>query len=173
MDYRLTPNNINNYQDLQIRKGISADSYYNLKILYKNNRVKLFKNKAKIYFGENKENLQKDINLLEFYNLFNPLKDKELKSIFELINNDENIKLIFEDLCQYWMLNKDEEKTYLKQNKYPLKEFTRCLKVLETLGLVVQVYVSDTGSSVVDLYERYMPNIKYLKFIKFKENQNV
>ena len=173
MDYRLTPNNINNYQDLQIRKGISADSYYNLKILYKNNRVKLFKNKAKIYFGENKENLQKDINLQEFYNLFNPLKDKELKSIFELINNDENIKLIFEDLCQYWMLNKDEEKTYLKQNKYPLKEFTRCLKVLETLGLVVQVYVSDTGSSVVDLYERYMPNIKYLKSRKFKEDQDV
>ena len=54
-----------------------------------------------------------------------------------------------------------------------IKEFTRCLKVLETLGLVVQVYVSDTSSSVVDLYERYMPNIKYLKFIKFKENQNV
>ena len=169
----LTEDNIESWFDFQIRDNVMSENFTNLKTLFAGKRVKLLKNKAKIYFGENKENLQKDINWLEFYNLFNPLKDKDLKCIFELINNDENIKLIFENLCQYWMLNKDEEKTYLKQNKYPLKEFTRCLKVLETLGLVVQVYVSDTSSSVVDLYERYMPNIKYLKFIKFKENQNV
>ena len=114
---------------------------------------------------------------MEFYNLFDPLKDKDLKCIFELTNNDKNIKLIFENLCQYWMLDQNEDNTLLKQKEFPIKEFTRCLKVLENLGLVIfakrKVYTSEHEHSEIDLYKRFIPNIKYIDAIRIEEAQNV
>ena len=173
----LTEDNIESWFDFQIRDNVTPEKFTNLKILFESRRVKLLKNKVKIYFGENKENLQKDINWMEFYNLFDPLKDKDLKCIFELTNNDKNIKLIFENLCQYWMLDQNEDNTLLKQKEFPIKEFTRCLKVLENLGLVIfdkrKVYTSEHEHSEIDLYKRFIPNIKYIDAIRIEEAQNV
>lgn len=173
----LTEDNIESWFDFQIRDNVLSENFTNLKILFANQRLILLKNKVKIYFGENKDNLQKDINWMEFYNLFDPLKDKDLKCIFELTNNDKNIKLIFENLCQYWMLDKNEDNTLLKQKEFPIKEFTRCLKVLESLGLVIfdkrKVYTSEEEHSEIDLYKRFIPNIKYIDAIRFEETQNV
>lgn len=173
----LTEDNVESWFDFQIRDNVLPENFTNLKILFESKRVELLKNKVKIYFGENKENLQKDINWMEFYNLFDPLKDKELKCIFELTNNDENIKLIFENLCQYWMLDQNEDNTLLKQKEFSIKEFTRCLRVLENLGLVIfdkrKIYTSEQGHSEIDLYKRFIPNIKYINAIKFEESQNV
>lgn len=173
----LTEDNIESWFDFQIRDNVLSENFTNLKILFESRRVILLKNKVKIYFGENKDNLQKDINWMEFYNLFDPLKDKDLKCIFELTNNDKNIKLIFENLCHYWMLDKNEDNTLLKQKEFPIKEFTRCLKVLESLGLVIfdkrKVYTSEEEHSEIDLYKRFIPNIKYIDAIRFEETQNV
>lgn len=173
----LTEDNIESWFDFQIRDNVLSENFTNLKILFANQRLILLKNKVKIYFGENKDNLQKDINWMEFYNLFDLLKDKDLKCIFELTNNDTNIKLIFENLCQYWMLDKNEDNTLLKQKEFPIKEFTRCLKVLESLGLVIfdkrKVYTSEEEHSEIDLYKRFIPNIKYIDAIRFEETQNV
>ena len=175
--YQLNSNNINNYQDFQIRENINADSYANLKILYKDGRVKLIKNKEKIYFGED-ENLKiKKFDLNEFYKSFDPLQDSKVSKILAMVTTDNNIKLIFEDLCKYYMLDQNEDKTLLKRKVLPIKEFTRSLKVLENLGLVIfdkrKVAISDQGHSDVDLYNRYIPNIKYVNAIKFEESQNV
>ena len=94
-----------------------------------------------------------------------------------MLQNDNNVKTIFEDLCRYWMLDQNEDNTLLKQKEFPIKEFTRCLKVLENLGLVIfdkrKVYTSEQGYSEVDLYKRFIPNIKYINTIKFEESQNV
>ena len=57
----LTEDNIESWFDFQIRDNVTPEKFTNLKILFESRRVKLLKNKVKIYFGENKENLQKDI----------------------------------------------------------------------------------------------------------------
>lgn len=175
--YQLNSNNINDYQDFKIRENINADSYANLKILYKDGRVKLIKNQAKIYFGED-ENLKiEKIDLNEFYKSFDPLQDSKVSKILAMVTTDNNIKFIFEDLCKYYMLDQNEDKTLLKRKVLPIKEFTRSLKVLENLGLIIfdkrKVAISDQGHSDVDLYNRYIPNIKYVNAIKFEESQNV
>lgn len=177
MGYHLTPVNINDYQDFQIRENISADSYFNLKILYEDGRVKLLKTKAKIFFGNNEKLKFTNMDLNEFYKAFDPTNDIEIKNIMQMLQNDNNVKTIFEDLCRYWMLDQNEDNTLLKQKEFPIKEFTRCLKVLENLGLVIfdkrKVYTSEQGYSEVDLYKRFIPNIKYINTIKFEESQNV
>ena len=177
MGYQLTPVNINDYQDFQIRENISADSYFNLKILYEDGRVKLLKTKAKIFFGNNEKLKFTNMDLNEFYKAFDPTNDIEIKNIMQMLQNDNNVKTIFEDLCRYWMLDQNEDNTLLKQKEFPIKEFTRCLKVLENLGLVIfdkrKVYTSEQGYSEVDLYKRFIPNIKYINTIKFEESQNV
>ena len=177
MGYQLDSNNINDYQDFQIRENINADSYTNLKFLYKDGRVKVLKNKVKIYFGED-ENLKiKKIDFNEFYKSFEPLQDSKVSKILAMVTTDNNIKLIFEDLCKYHMLDQNEDKTLLKRKVLPIKEFTRSLKVLENIGLIIfdkrKVAISDQGHSDVDLYNRYIPNIKYVNAIKFEESQNV
>lgn len=172
--YQLNLNNINDYHDFQIRENINADSYTNLKILYNDGRVKLLKNKAKIYFG-NDENLKiQKIDLNEFYKAFDPIQDANINKILAMVANDNNIKLIFEDLCKYYMLDQNEDETLLKKKAFPKKEFTRSLKVLENLGLVIydkrKIIVSEQGYSEIDLYRRFIPNIKYIYAIKFKES---
>ena len=175
--YQLTQDNINDYHDFQIRENINADSYFNLKVLYKDGRVKLLKNKAKIYFGKDEKLKIKKIDLNEFYKSFEPLQDPNVSKILDMVTADNNIRLVFEDLCKYYMLDQNEDDTLLKQKKFPIKEFTRCLKVLENLGLIIfdkrKVLTSEQGHSDVDLYRRSFPNIKYLNAIKFEESQNV
>ena len=175
--YQLNSSNINDYHDFQIRENINADSYNNLKILYKDGRVKLLKNKAKIYFDKNEKLKIKKIDLSEFYKSFEPLQAPNVSKILDMVAADNNIRLVFEDLCKYYMLDQNEDDTLLKQKKFPIKEFTRCLKVLENLGLIIfdkrKVLTSEQGHSDVDLYRRSFPNIKYLNAIKFEESQNV
>lgn len=177
MGYRLDTKNIDAYQDFQIRENINADSYKNLKILYKDGRASLLKTKAKIYFGNDEKFKYKNVDLKEFYNVFNPMNEPKIKTMIQMIEMDSNVKTIFEDLCRYYMLDQDEEITLLKQGKYPIKEFTRCLKVLENIGLVIydsrKVQVAEQGYSEIDLYKRFIPNIKYINAIKFEELQNV
>lgn len=175
--YQLTQDNINDYHDFQIRENINADSYKNLRTLYQDGRVKLSKNKAKIYFGKDEKLKIKKIDLSEFYKSFEPLQDPNVSKILDMVAADNNIRLVFEDLCKYYMLDQNEDDTLLKQKKFPIKEFTRCLKVLENLGLIIfnkrKVLTSEQGHSDVDLYRRSFPNIKYLNAIKFEESQNV
>ena len=175
--YQLTQDNINDYHDFQIRENINADSYFNLKVLYKDGRVKLLKNKAKIYFGKDEKLKIKKIDLNEFYKSFEPLQDPNVSKILDMVTADNNIRLVFEDLCKYYMLDQDEDATLLKKKALPIKEFTRCLKVLENLGLVIydkrKVAVSEQGHSDIDLYKRSIPNIKYVYAIKFEEMQDV
>ena len=75
------------------------------------------------------------------------------------------------------MLDQNEDNTLLKQKEFPIKEFTRCLKVLENLGLVIfdkrKVYTSEHEHSEIDLYKRFIPNIKYIDAIRIEEAQNV
>lgn len=175
--YQLDSNNINDYHDFQIRENINADSYKNLRTLYQDGRVKLSKNKAKIYFGKDEKLKIKKIDLSEFYKSFEPLQEPNVSKILDMVAADNNIRLVFEDLCKYYMLDQNEDDTLLKQKKFPIKEFTRCLKVLENLGLIIfnkrKVLTSEQGHSDVDLYRRSFPNIKYLNAIKFEESQNV
>lgn len=177
MGYKLTPSNINDYRDFQIRENINVDSYTNLKILFENGRVKLLKTKAKIFFGNNEKLKFTNMDLKEFYKAFDPTNDIEIKNIMRMLQSDNNVKTIFEDLCRYWMLDQNEDNTLLKQKEFSIKEFTRCLKVLENLGLVIfdkrKVYTSEQGHSEIDLYKRFIPNIKYINAIKFEESQNV
>lgn len=177
MGYQLTSDNIDNYQDFQIRENINSDSYYNLKILYKDGRVKLLKTKAKIYFGNDEKFKFANIKLSEFYKVFNPMNETGIKGIMQMIESDNNVKTTFEDLCRYWMLDQDEDNTLLKQKEFPIKEFIRCLKVLENLGLVIfdkrKFPPSEQEHSEIDLYKRFVPNIKYINAIKFEELQNV
>lgn len=56
---------------------MSADSYYNLKILYKNGRVKLLKTKVKIYFGNDEKFKFANIKLSEFYRVFDPMRNQD------------------------------------------------------------------------------------------------
>src|SRR5699024_566995 len=119
MGYHLTPVNINDYQDFQIRENISADSYFNLKILYEDGRVKLLKTKAKIFFGNNEKLKFTNMDLNEFYKAFDPTNDIEIKNIMQMLQNDNNVKTIFEDLYRYWMLDQNEDNTLLKQKEFP------------------------------------------------------
>lgn len=177
MGYQLTPDNLDDYQDFQIRENMNVDSYKNLRTLYQDGRVKLLKTKAKIYFGNDEKFKFTEMDLNEFYNVFDPMNKTEIKSIIQMIEPDNNVKAIFEDLCRYWMLDQDEDNTLLKQKELPIKEFTRCLKVLENLGLVIfdkrKIATSEQEHSEIDLYKRFIPNIKYINAIKFEELQNV
>lgn len=163
-------------KEILLSENINPEMYSYIKILFSYNRLTFLKTKIKIDFTQSVSNLECDWE--EFYKVFNPLKDKRIVSILDMVQSDNNIKLVFENICQYWMLNQDEEKTIIKKKSMKTNELKRCLRVSEELGLLIfnkhkVKFAEEEDKSEIYLYNSYLPNIKYLDTLKFKEQQDV
>jgi len=147
-----TQENIHKISMDLIKRQNSLD---HLKTLFKNNRLKIEHNSIKINYK--KDLPEKEVNISLFFNKFKPMnQDENIKKLIEMTDN--NIQLIYEDICKYWLLDKNENETYLKNMMFSKKEIIRALRVLNELGLVIKNDLSqEEQKSEMLLYEEYRP----------------